>query len=107
MTEIQWIVNLMLNHPMSDDMKKLCLERISEVESKFSQPKINQNILPASLNTYVPPIGPSATTHIPPPVSMPLQAPITVEALKSMGDIVTGGGNGTSIRGPNKMRGRL
>jgi hypothetical protein len=34
-TEIAWLLDLVLNHKLSPDAKKLCLERIGEVESSL------------------------------------------------------------------------
>lgn len=36
MTEIQWIIHLMMNHQLPDEVKKICLERIGEVETKIN-----------------------------------------------------------------------
>jgi len=93
MTEIQWLLNLMLNYELSPDVKKLCLERIGEVESKL-------NAAPA---TPAPVRVVQNAAPVASAMPSPIASPATASMIANLGEVSTG----TNLRGPNKLRGRL
>lgn len=115
MSEIQWILNLLMNYQLPDEVKKLCLDRIGEVEKKLNEPRqapIQHAQHPMAVN--IPPRsgislaqardemlqagmqGPMGQGSLMPPV-----IPQQQEVITSIGP------GGSSTRGPNKLRGRL
>lgn len=91
MSEIQFLLDLILNCKLPKLAKEKCLARIGEVESKLA----------------------SSIQHIQRPVISPIQAPSTQRLLEETekpvlpktaipGEVTTHVGNGTAIRGPRK-----
>ena len=96
-TDIQWLLSLLLNYELSPEVKKLCLERIGEVEAKLNAQPQPQGKAPL-VHHVVNPVTPVANAMA------PVNAIPTVHsALANLGEISTG----QNTRGPNKMRGRL
>ena len=104
MTEIQFLIELLLNHKMSPDVKKLCTERIGEVASRLGQ-------LPAPAQLVRHPGPPSSLDQSPSTLALmakhaadELGEPIVAKTLPRVQRIVGGEvstGNGT--RGPRKF----
>ena len=105
MTEIAWIVSLLMTDGLPESIKKMCLERISEVEGR--QPVIQhrpvQQYNPIPVQPFSPPVSQAQLADM--AVIQHQQAPIP--KLNPMQEVVTSQSSGGSTRGPNKMRGRL
>ncbi len=114
MSDIQFLINLIINYNLTEDAKKLCLERIGEIEKRapITYPPIHQSYQPPQYP------GPSPVAQAQIPMSAaqlrdmqssqdPVAPPAQLLKLQAQGEVITGGTSGTSIRGPNKMRGRL
>lgn len=91
MTEIQFLLDLVLNCKPNATIRKKCLERIGEVESKLKP-------------TNQPPILTRAPAHMLPPQALPLpNAAPTVLPMASQriigGEVSTGEG----LKGPRKF----
>lgn len=100
MSDIQFLINLIMNHSLTEDAKKLCLERIGEIEERQAK----QFVSPQPFVQHTPFTPPISQAQIRDMQSVPVQA-----SIPKLPEITTGGsGSGlTSIRGPNKMRGRI
>lgn len=132
MSEIQWIVNLMMKNELSEDVKKLCIERIGEVESLINNRYPIQsgfslaqngpaNVVTGNLmgqqnvavqsphfhNMQGPPLSQAQISDM--QRTQAAQIPQLIPRLpaEQLKEIITGGGPMTSIRGPNKMRGHV
>lgn len=100
-TEIQFLIDVILNHKLPSQVKDVLIARIGEVEASLQSRPIARPLLP---------------------VSAPLQAPSTQRILDEMAleggsvitpppqtrmvvptEIITSKGNGTSTRGPRKF----
>lgn len=101
MTEIQWLVDVMLNHKLSESVKQKFIARIGEVEA---------NLIPRSSNGRTVGFGPTNGGSI--PSLGTTQAPSTIAALERqeqpippVAQRIVGGevntGNGT--KGPRKF----
>lgn len=99
MTEIAFLLDLVLNHKMSAEAKKRCIERIGEVEAKLST-----QTPPPRPTTWAPTQSPSTLAALerhsiiegPPPVP-------AVRAPTVLTEVVTSTTNGGSTRGPRKF----
>lgn len=92
MSELSFLIDLLLNHRLTKDVKTLVAERIKEIEGK---PQASPRVaLPAHLIGQAP--STIANLAAEPPVN-PMQAPPTSQRIQG-GEINTG--NGT--RGPKK-----
>jgi len=105
MSDIQFLINLIINYNLTEDAKNLCLKRIGEIEERNAKPQpmytLPREVLP---NPIQPQISQAQLRDM---QAAPTVPPAQLQALKAQGEVITGGTSGTSIRGPNKMRGRL
>lgn len=113
MSEIQWIINLMMKHKLPEAVKNLCIERIGEVEARISI-ETNKPTGPiqhyAVLSGAQGPQQSASTLAAMARQETNAQSPLIHNAslpIQMPKEVITGGGNMTSIKGPNKMRGRL
>lgn len=96
----------MINYKLDDEVKKLCLERIGEVEGKLS-PYGNTSFIATAPAAQIPkgshyPLSQAQMADLAQTAQIQSSAPKT--PYNSPVEVVTGGGNGTSIRGPSKFK---
>lgn len=102
MTELSFLIELLLNHKLPKDTKDAIAERIKEVESAvkpFSQP-INylREVVGPLAQGFTPPILPVIKIVSPPPIPYAdiAQTPIAAEALKQR-EVLMSGANSASL----------
>ena len=110
MTEIRWLINLMTKHELSDEVKAICLERIGEVEENLTAKPMQPNQGYAmqgqpviTLATGVAPQAASTLAALARQEMAPPPPPVQATPVPISREIVTGGGNGTQIRGKRKF----
>lgn len=91
MTEIQWLVEIMLHHKLPSQVRELFIARIGEVEARLINEKPRPIINVPMLPTQAPSTQRLLEDHV-----APIRNPIPTE-------IVTSQGNGTMIKGPRKF----
>ena len=101
MSEIQFIIHLMMKYDLPEEVKVVCLERIGEVEGKLTAiPAMNpyHNVAPPKPPGSPYPLSQAQIADSIAPTS------VAMVPINQPDQIITGGGNGTSIRGPNKFK---
>lgn len=99
MTEIQWIIHLMTNCPLDESVKRLCLERIGEVEKKLMQGTVVIPSLNHQPGIGQPPISAAQARDMALSNAIAPQLPPKVVPQ----EVVQNLGNGTSLRGKRKF----
>ncbi len=87
MTELKFLLKLVFEHELDAEAKKLCIERIGDLEEMLSQSMSKPIIHSPKQSVNVSPMAPAI-----PPAN-----------IANLGEVSTGNG----LRGPNKMRGHL
>lgn len=114
MTEIRFLLDLVLNHKLPQEAKKICLERIGEVEASLTKPASSPHMVSPMVIQHGAPQSPSTQRLLnihannPGPVNptlapiLPAMSPapvIPVSARIVGGEVNTGSG----IKGPRKF----
>ncbi len=97
-TELQFLLDILLNHKLPKGTKKLITDRIGEVENQLIPPPRIVGVPAQQLSARMPPPDPiiPVQTFVPPGVNTP---PADID--KQTGRAVVATGNGT--RGPRKF----
>lgn len=119
MSEIQFLVTLLTQYELNDEVKKLCIERIGEVEKMGKVPfPTPQRQIPVSYNQDIPVQAASTLAAmarqqgedmavIAPQANLSASTASRVSNTDLTKEVVTSSSSYGSTRGPSKMRGRL
>lgn len=114
-SEIQFLLNLVLNMKLSGDAKKLCLERIGKIEESLRQPPrpfLQPYSDPGTQRSQNNPAAQAPSTQrlldqaqlSPPPLAAPIHIPVAARDKETgMVNVVTSTTAGGSTRGPSKI----
>jgi hypothetical protein len=101
-SEIQFLLNLVLNHKISTEVKKICLERIGQIEQNLRTTPRPSQFTPTTI-AQAPSTQAILDSMAPPPAANVMIPSSARDKETGLVNVVTSNSPGGSTRGPSKV----